>query len=341
MQFSAIPYLAFRCSSLLALAGSALLLADFMVPGGFACPSGGECDHVLQSSLSRFMVVPLPLVGVIVFITLSLLPLLPIARIGWLFTSLAIGSGGVGLSLIAIQGLVLHHWCSLCLIVDLSATVVGLAAAVGDHFPAAQGSGPRWWSAGATIVAFAVPLAWGLSRPPLPVPPEIKALWIPGKVNVVEISDFQCAYCRRAQSGLHRELLGRGDRVHHVRIVVPLPGHSHARQAARAYYAAKVLGRGDAMAAALFAADDLSAEACERLAASLGLPLEGYRAALASPDVDRLIDDNSRWFVGSGLPGLPVIWVQAERLVGLPSAHSLRSTLRRSEKAIGAQETEG
>ena len=157
------------------------------------------------------------------------------------------------------------------------------------------------------------------------VPPEITALWVPDKVTIVEIADFQCPHCRHMHTVLSRFLREEGDRVHFVRITAPMPKHPQARHASRAFLCAQAQGKGDELAEALFEADDLTPQSCERLAASVGVSRKPFRACVAEPAIDRRLDADLAWIKNASPQGLPVIWVQAEMLSGIQSAAALRA----------------
>ena len=103
-----------------------------------------------------------------------------------------------------------------------------------------------------------------------------------------------------------RELVGPplhlGDAGAHLRVDV-------LRPAARAYLAAKVQGRGEAMAAALLAAAVRTPAECRRLAGSIGLNLVDYDRVVKDEATDAELDAAIAWAQGAG-PGLPLIWVQ-------------------------------
>ena len=79
------------------------------------------------------------------------------------------------------------------------------------------------------------------------------------------------------------------------------------------------------MADALFRSPDLSPEACERLAVSLGLPPATYRACVANPATDARIDEQSQRARSAGLAGLPTVWIGDKGFVGLQSITTLRA----------------
>ena len=115
------------------------------------------------------------------------------------------------------------------------------------------------------------------------------------------------------------------DRVNLVRLNVPLPGHSNALDAARAFCCADDQGKGEEMADALFASDDLSAEGCERLAASLGLSRSVFRACVESVATNERVERENQRARHAGLKGLPTVWIGDQVLIGLQPADKLRA----------------
>src|SRR6185503_6117111 len=94
----------------------------------------------------------------------------------------------------------------------------------------------------------------------------VRAVYEPGKINVVEFADFECPYCRALHPVLKRVIQDYpADRVHFVRKHVPLEMHELARPAARAAVCTEEQGKGEAMADALVQAE-LSEAAIRRAA---------------------------------------------------------------------------
>jgi protein-disulfide isomerase len=143
-------------------------------------------------------------------------------------------------------------------------------------------------------------------------------------VTVVEMTDFECPHCRRADAVV-REVRGRRD-IHLVRLVVPMDMHLNAKHAGRAYLAALRQGKGEEMAAALYAEETPTAERCRQRAAELGLDLAEYDRALEDPAIDAELYANVRLSRELG-KGVPVIWVQDRRLTGNPTAEELAAAL--------------
>ncbi len=91
-------------------------------------------------------------------------------------------------------------------------------------------------------------------------------------------------------------------------------------------------GKGDPMAAAILSAEERSPATCERLASTLGLDMAAYRACVADPATDAKIEERVAWLDEKDYPGLPVIWIENQELLGAQTYASLRAAWQRAER---------
>lgn len=328
---SRLPPLLFRLALLVAIAVSAALLIDYTRPLPAFCDVGSGCDKVRASGYGSLFHVPVPLLGLLAFTSLMWISLVRSARATRLARILAFVGGALGALLLLTQAFHLRVFCRLCVVVDTAAIVAALAAfasgRAGKRAPgdAAPPPNARWLWPLATAFAMLLPGVWALIQPSPPVPPEIASLWVPGKINVVEFADFQCPFCRQLHPRMLEVLHEYDDRVNFVRLNVPLPQHSDARSAAAAYCCADDQGKSAAMADALFQSESLSPEACDHIAASLGMSMAAYRACVGSPATDARIDEQIKRARSAGLAGLPTVWIDEKLLVGLQSVDALQT----------------
>src|SRR6185295_5203511 len=112
-------------------------------------------------------------------------------------------------------------------------------------------------------------LVIGFNRRPIPVDvPPVIALEMKGtgrgKVTVVDFVDFECPFCRLTHAELAPAIEARRAKIRVARKHVPLRMHRHALDAAKAGCCGETLGKGDAMADALFSAptEALTPEGC-------------------------------------------------------------------------------
>jgi len=308
----------------IAIAASGALLVDYIGVAPVFCADGGGCDALRQTAFARPLGVPLPAIGVVAFFVLAMLALSrgPRVRQANLFVA---GFGGVvGLSLLLLQ-LVLGHLCPYCAAVDVSSVLLALLAV--DRFRSALDppSGPvaSLLASSALAAALVAPFAFSRyqsAKVPRVIAEEL-ARTAPGTVTIVDFVDFECPHCRRMQEQLGPLVAAQSDRVHVVRKLVPLTRiHPHALAAAKAACCADVLGKGEAMADALFQTnvEDLTPEGCAHIAETLGLPLDKYSACLTSPDTDARLARDRKEFDQAALKtdGLPLMWVGSHKLMG-------------------------
>ena len=136
-------------------------------------------------------------------------------------------------------------------------------------------------------------------------------------IQLVEYSDFQCPYCVRSQVVVERVMATYGDRVRHIFRDYPLPGHEHARIAARAGQCAHDQGRFWQYRALLFAnIKALSADDLKRHAATAGLDLPRFESCLDSGRFGDWIDEDVRSGQALGVTGTPAFFVNGRLLSG-------------------------
>ena len=271
-------------TAVIGLGASIASAIDYFGETATFCAETG-CATVRESAWSHPLGVPMPVLGVAFFAAALALGFVAAPR---LRRALVLGGAAGAMLLIGVQAFAVGAWCKLCLVADLAAlghAIAALAGAAPLRFSATRGV-----AVGSALVAAIAGLAlWARGEPPAPpplssgdLPGFVQAAQVPGAATVVEIVDFECPFCRRMQDELATAISRARTPVRVVRKMLPLRNHRHAMPAALAYCCADAQGKGEEMAAALFAAppDELTAEGCERLAASVGCDLERYRRDL-------------------------------------------------------------
>ena len=158
----------------------------------------------------------------------------------------------------------------------------------------------------------------------------------PGQATVIEFADFECPFCREAHETLAPFLAHHKAEVRVVRKHVPLTGiHPHALRAALAAVCGEAQGKGDELADALFhaPATELTEEGTSSLAAGLGLDPEALRACMKEPATRARVAQDTATFDALGRGGVPTIWVEGRRFVGLQPPGVLEKAI---EDAISA-----
>jgi len=149
----------------------------------------------------------------------------------------------------------------------------------------------------------------------------------PGKITVVDFVDFECPYCRMTHEEFSPVLGEYASRIRVVRKQVPLPMHPHSMTAARAACCGEQMGKGDAMADALFRSEDLTPAGCEKLAVSLSLDLPTFRSCVQDPKTDERIHKETADFRATHGHGLPTIWINEQKLEGAQDREKLQGVM--------------
>jgi len=326
------------------LAASTALLVDYTKLNAVFCADGGGCAALRHSSYGHPFGVPLPIPGLVGFVLMGALTLGRGLRVRQVNRVVATGAGVIGLGLISLQ-LTLGHVCAYCMAVDGSALVLMVLSwnRLRRAWDPPEGNAVPRVAAVALALAVGGPLTWGkLYKAPVPaVIREELARTPKGKVPVVDFVDFECPFCRMAQEKLAPLLAARKDQVWVVRKLVPLTSiHPHALAAAKAACCAEALGKGDAMADALFTADidELTPEGCAHIAESLGLPADKYSACVVDPATDERIARDRRDFnsAKSKDDGLPLMWIGSEKVMGARTDDTFERVLNEAASRAGS-----
>jgi uncharacterized membrane protein/predicted DsbA family dithiol-disulfide isomerase len=329
-----------RLFAVVALGICAALLVNAIQPIANFCAYVSDCQQVLTSSYSRVLGIPLPAFGVAAFGALIGLSLCTPVWARRLFRMLAAASGMTGLVLMVIQIAVLRQLCPYCLAVNCFAvlvTLLSLSPEKHQEIPT-TGKGARWlWSAGGAAafsvgLGFGIAAGWNGAPSSTSAPDQVKSLWAPDKVNIVEVFDFDCPYCRAMHAALRELVQEEREHVHYVRLTAPLPGHRNARHASRAFLCAEQQDRGAEMAEALFATRDRSPDGCEQVAGEMGLSLFAFRSCVAAPATDARLDNEVAWVMAASPNGLPVVWIQDEMFYGVQPINVLRKAVQTAKE---------
>ncbi|AUX48922.1 hypothetical protein SOCE26_104650 [Sorangium cellulosum] len=332
----------FRIALFVAIAASAALVVEYQNAGDPAfCGVSSGCFAVRVSPYSRLLGIPLPNVGLIAYTTLLAASLT--ARARWHHAAIAAAAAVGGLAAIVLLGLqafAVGAFCAWCIAVDLAALVAAGASALvawqawrmpGDAFERAAGNrlaSTTAWGA-AAVAAIGLPFLWGNHPVIPPLPPEIAAMQAPGKITVVAFTDFECPFCRRLHPELSKMEEAYGDRVHHVRKMVPLPIHPGALPAAKAYVCTPE-DRREQAASLLYSAPPgrLTGERVASVLAPLGLPAEALSACLAAPETEAAIGADVALYGRMEARGLPLTYVGPRLVMGY-NPERIREALRR------------
>lgn len=308
-----------RGAVLVALAFSMASLIEHSTRGGTFCAPGGGCHEVARAD---FLGGKLPLIGVIAFTVLFVMSSMKGARVALATSGSALLGGVAALYFIYVQGVVIGHWCWLCVTVDVSALVAAGAGAFIlakkiDHERLAEGLLNPWWAAFWIAALGPTVLAATVQDPPLPE--AIMELHDgSAEVNIVEMADFECPFCKAMHPVLREAIEESGADVNLVRIVVPLEFHEHARGAARAYHCAG--DESEAMADALFATNDLTRDGLAACAETVGLDPVEFEACLDDEATDVRVQEDIDLAHRAEMRGLPSVYIGDWAMVGFDAS---------------------
>jgi uncharacterized membrane protein/predicted DsbA family dithiol-disulfide isomerase len=326
------------------LGGSALLLREYVSEAPRFCSPGEGCDVVRQSQFAKILGIHTPVYGLLFFGGALLLALNADRRARRLLLAWAAGGALFGAGFISLQLLVVHAFCIYCAMVNVTAILLfGLVLA--RRSQTAPPLALRRFVGTGTVVAigFAVPFGVGVARHPSAelstvqeaFPQAIEREQQRGIVTVVEFADFECPFCRAQHAALKRLLDDFGTNVRIVRKHYPLPMHADAKAAARAAICAEENGRGELMADMLFASDDLSLPALEKMGKMLGLDPVVFRSCLDCEGVTRRLNEDADEARDANVQALPTFFVGRERFDGFQKDDNLvRTALAHAVEAL-------
>lgn len=184
------PVFLLRSACLAALAASAALTSDALHPDRAFCPLEAACALARGSALGTMFGLPTSVFGILAFLGLFLMTLLPPRLARFLARPAAWGAALMGLGFVAYQAFELGSFCPLCLVADVSALVAGAAAFLWQPMkvqrsrrkgrpPGESGLARLRWATVAGL-AVLVPLLW-----PKPEAPS----WVPVPEGVASVDD--------------------------------------------------------------------------------------------------------------------------------------------------------
>ncbi len=135
-------------------------------------------------------------------------------------------------------------------------------------------------------------------------------------VTIVESSDFECPYCKKAAPTLKQVEEAYAGKIRLVFKHNPLPMHQNAIPAANAAEAAGAQGKFWQMHDKLFTSPSLDRPSLEGAAKELGLDLAAFRAALDGQRFADRIRRDQELVRGVGAGGTPTFFINGRKVVG-------------------------
>ncbi len=211
-------------------------------------------------------------------------------------------------------------------------------------FPGPRGAGPRALTAlvallGALTLGAPPAAAQTLGGTPLPARGADTA-----RVEIVEVSDFECPYCARVAPTLQELERTYGPDLRFVFLHQPLGFHKRATPAAIAATAAGLQGRFWELHDALFAHQKaLGDDDIRGYAAAAGLDLRAFDQDLGDPALAAWVNANKRVASAAGARGTPTFFINGVKLAGAQPVEAFKRLIDAEldqSKAAGRQGAE-
>ncbi len=149
-------------------------------------------------------------------------------------------------------------------------------------------------------------------------------------VTIVEISDFQCAFCRKVQSTIGELQEKYGDKVRWSFKDLPLVSiHPDAKRAAEAARCAGDQGKFWEYRKAMFATSNINSDLHPKTANELGLNRESFDACLDSSKYAKAVEADAAEAQSLGISGTPAFLINGVLLSGAVPLESFTEVIDR------------
>jgi len=314
-----------RCLALVAIAVASAMVVDHFAISAPFCGGDQGCGAVTSTAYARPLGIPLSVLGLTSFCGYLGLSLLSGKQSRVLLGWASIVAGAVGIGLVLVQRFQLQQYCPMCLVIDSAGILMALTDCV---FPLAQASpvsGRRApWIGAAAAIALA-PAVWFQFQPEPVAPDYVRERWVQGKVNIVEVFDFDCVFCRDTHPVLKEVLAKAGDDVHFVRVPLAMDPKGLSYQAGKVYLAAERNGTGEQAADKLMEGEQLTQELITA-AAGTDAPVDEALGA----EIDRA----NAAYHASSYKGLPQIWVNNLLLIGASEKSRIEAAIGKARSTV-------
>jgi len=149
-------------------------------------------------------------------------------------------------------------------------------------------------------------------------------------ITIIEFSDYQCPYCKRAHVTVEQVMQTYGDKVKLVYRDYPLPFHENARPAAEAAACANAQGKFWEYHQKLWGASDLSTEKLKAMAGEIGLDQKKFDECLAKQEFKAVIDKDIADGASVGVSGTPAFFINGYSISGAQPYPKFRKLIERA-----------
>lgn len=135
-------------------------------------------------------------------------------------------------------------------------------------------------------------------------------------ITIVEFSDYECPFCKRAEPTVAEVRKLYGDKVRIAYRDYPLPFHQNARPASEAAHCAAEQGKFWEYHEKLMATDDLTADSFKALAKTTGLDEKKFAECIAADRFAAEIDKDMADGEAAGVKGTPAFFINGRMIDG-------------------------
>ncbi len=136
------------------------------------------------------------------------------------------------------------------------------------------------------------------------------------QVTIVEFSDYECPFCKRAEPALKQVLDTYGDKVRLAYRDYPLDFHANARPASLAAHCANAQGKFWEYHEKVMTSDDLSRAALDKIADDTGLDRAAFDTCVEKDEFKAAIDADIAAGAAAGVQGTPAFFINGRMLDG-------------------------
>jgi len=146
-------------------------------------------------------------------------------------------------------------------------------------------------------------------------------------VTIIEFSDYECPFCKRAEDAVAQVMKTYGDKVRLVFRDFPLPMHRNAQPAAEAAACANAQGKFWEYHGKLFASSELNAERFKAIAAEIGLDAAKFDACVAKREFKSAVEKDLADGGEAGVDGTPAFFINGRMLSGAQPFEKLKEII--------------
>ncbi len=353
-------YTAIRLLSLSALFFASMLAVDYYFNPNTFCHEGASCEVVANSEFGQKYGIFLPTLGLLAysfffltsfFFAKTKLTFLK-KKLSTFWVPLAIICCAIGaLLFIVVQAFEINAFCWLCMGIDTSAILMVIPAiflflnkSEEDETPEKLAESPIFhvvgWI-GLYLLAALGPLTWGSFQPPVEkvstdVPAYIQSFYKPGKVNIVEISSFDCPHCRELHPQLSALLQQYDDHINFTRLSIPL---SQRKEACVAYYCAEQEKKSEQYADCLFKEPSKESGKLLEYARECSINEDSFKSCLTDPKTSEAVDQMLENIRSIDFKGAPTVWIDNIQIIGFDKSKGMTPYKNAIEKNKSGEPT--